>query len=317
MNVYFAACDENGGIYRYIYENGTLSFAEKTPLAKPMFISFDGDKMWVCLKGDFENGEKSSAVAFDVSGGKPVPIDGEFSTEGLCACHIASRGGDVYAANYMSGSAKKLGGKLAVHKGKGVNPARQDAPHTHQCAIAPDGKSVLVTDLGLDTIFIYDRNLNLKSKAYVPKGHGCRHICFGENGLFYCVNELTATVTVFEFDGQTAVPLETYPTLPKSFSGENTAAAIRIHSGRLYVSNRGHNSIEQLKIEGKTLRLLSSTPCGGDFPRDFDITPDGRLLLCTNEKTNSVTVFEINGDSLEKLDTELRMPNPLCVVFKK
>lgn len=317
MNIYFAACDENGGIYRYIYENGTLSFAEKTPLNKPMFISFDGDKMWVCLKGDIENGVNSSALSFDVSDGKPKAIGGEFSTEGLCGCHIASRDGDVYVANYMSGSVKKLGGKLDVHEGVGVNLPRQSAPHTHQCVITPDGNSVLVTDLGLDTVFVYDRDLNLKSKAFVPKGHGCRHLCFGENGLIYCVNELSATVTVFEFDGQTLIPLETYPTLPEGFSGKNTAAAIRIHNGRLYVSNRGHDSIEQLKIEGKALRLLSSTPCGGEFPRDFDITPDGKLLLCTNENTNSVTVFEIDGENLNKLDTELPMPNPLCVVFRK
>ena len=58
------------------------------------------------------------------------------------------------------------------------------------------------------------------------------------------------------------------------FNEKNTAAAIRIHNDRLYVSNRGHNSIAVFKINGKELVLEEIFSCGGEGPRDFDIFED-------------------------------------------
>ena len=55
------------------------------------------------------------------------------------------------------------------------------------------------------------------------------------------------------------------------------------------------------------------TKIGGVSPRDF-IIADG-IMYVTNEKTDNVTLFNVDGSELTKLDYELEMPNPLCVVY--
>jgi 6-phosphogluconolactonase len=41
------------------------------------------------------------------------------------------------------------------HSGSSVNPQRQRGPHAHSVNLAPDGKFLLVTDLGLDQVLAY------------------------------------------------------------------------------------------------------------------------------------------------------------------
>ncbi len=65
----------------------------------------------------------------------------------------------------------------------------EDSAHTHFAAFSPDGNYILCTDLGLDTEFVYDSELNEISKENVPSGSGSRHLVFSENGKYvYCVN---------------------------------------------------------------------------------------------------------------------------------
>ncbi|MFQ9149672.1 MAG: hypothetical protein ACLR5G_16090 [Eubacteriales bacterium] len=49
-NVYIAACDENGGIYHYALEDGKLSFVRKYDVDRPMWLTIDGERMYVLLR---------------------------------------------------------------------------------------------------------------------------------------------------------------------------------------------------------------------------------------------------------------------------
>lgn len=316
-DLYFAACSEDGGIYHYKTDGENFEFCEKFECKEPMYLAIEQEKMHVILRDPYQNG-KSYCGNLDITDNGELQNLSELnSTEGVVACHLYVEESQIYAVNYLSGNVIKLPeGKVVAHKGKGVNLPRQDSPHTHFVTATPDKNYICVVDLGLDKIFIYDKNLNLINTASVPLGYGCRHLAFNEKGDFcYCVNELKSSVTVFSVNGSDFKVLNTFPALPNDFTEKNTAAAIRIYKDYLYVSNRGHNSIACFKIMGEELELLSFTDCGGDSPRDFDIF-DG-IMYVTNETSGNVTLFRVNKEKLEKLETEFSMPNPLCVVSKK
>lgn len=79
-------------------------------------------------------------------------------------------------------------------------------------------------------------------------------------------------------------------------------AAIRVKGKYLYISNRGADTITRLEIDGKELRLLENTDCGGKNPRDFLIVDD--LVFSTNEFTNDVTVLKLVDRNVVKVEVE-------------
>ena len=235
------------------------------------------------------------------------------SSKGIVPCHLCVGNDEsVYLVNYLSGNIVKMPDREVKHSGKGVNLPRQDMAHTHFVTFSPDGNYILCTDLGLDTVFVYDSELNEVSKENVPSGSGCRHLVFSENGKYvYCVNELSNNVSVLSFENGRLKLLNTVEAIPE-FKGKSTAAAIRLKDGYLYVSHRGADCISRFRAENEKLILLDNTPCGGVDPRDFDILDN--LLICANEG-GSVSVLKLENSKPEfKYSFEL-IGDPLCVSF--
>ncbi len=308
-NIYFTSCDKAGGIYHYTFDNGQLTFCEKNELDRPMYTVISENMAYVLLRETDTETNYGGLVCFDIAAdGRFINQTEAVSTHGAVPCHICVEDGDIYAVNYLSGNVILFPDKIATHSGNGPNPQRQEAPHTHFSAVSLDKKYVLCTDLGIDTVFVYDRKLNFVSSAKVPSGSGCRHLCFNGNTV-YCVNELSNDVSVFSFEKGILTLLDTYAAIP-DFSGKSTAAAIRIYGGRLYVSHRGADCISCFEIRDKNLKLIWSTPCGGHSPRDFDIV-DG-YIICANEGGN-ISVLKINDSGAEIISADIKMPNPLCV----
>ena len=319
MKVYVASSAKEGGVYEYDYDGGKLRINKITRFANPMFLALCGDKMHAVFGVDGNIRAEGSYGVFSLGKDGLEPIGKAISTKGCVPCHLSVDGGQAYAVNYISGSAVRLpDGKLVAHEGKGVNLPRQDAPHTHMALLSPDKKLVYVTDLGLDTVFVYDRDLNELSTARVPDGYGARHMAISPDGKYlYCVNELVSSVSVFRVDGEKLVYVNTV-LCPIDTTETNTAGAIRISKDgkTLYISNRGENTIVAFAVDGANLTLKQKVDCRGNFPRDFDVTPDGKYLICCNQKTNDLTVFSVEPDgTLTYSYTVLGIENPLCVVF--
>lgn len=310
--IYISSCDKNGGIYRYGLDGGKLTFADKTPLDRPMYTVCENKKMYVILKETDISTGFGGLMSFDIAkdGGlvNPSKIT---STNGICPCHLAVKNGVCYTVNYLSGNIVSSNGKIHSHSGKGINLPRQDAPHTHYVNLSPDGKYLLSCDLGLDGIYTYDFDLNVISVANVPKGHGARHLDYSDDGKYvYCVNELASTVSTFEYDDGKLILKNTYPCMFRD-GIKNTAAAIRFVNGRLYVSNRGDDTVTCFAVSEDRLETVFTQSVEGSFPRDMLIV-DGHIIF-TNEHTNNVTVFRLSENGMEKTDTAENITDPLCV----
>lgn len=312
-NLYIASCDKEGGIYRYTEnENGKFEFAEVVKMDRPMYMITEGDKMHIILRDPYDKRE-SGLVTYDISAdGKLSSPTDIASTKGEVACHLTADNGDIYCVNYLSGSVTKMPDTVVFHEGKGVHPTRQDMAHTHFVTLSPDGKCIFVTDLGVDKVFVYNKDLSLKSFVNMPEGHGPRHLTFYKDGkTVFCVNELASTVSVLEYNDGTLTLKDTVNVLPDDFDGVSTAAAIRCEGDSLYVSNRGHDSVSVLKFDGKSLALEKTIPVYGKGPRDF-IIYEG-MVISTNEQSDNTTFVSL--DTRELL-YEFNIKSPLCVLVR-
>ncbi len=342
--LYIASRVPEGGIYLYdVMENGELKCRSFRQIPMPSYLEYCGDHMNVIcspLPGSSDTDSRLCKVKLVKVGG----FKGRFgrvgtftSSLGGSGCHIMEYNSNIYATNYISGSVfmldRKGNAKLYKLSGHGADVIdRQASAHSHQVITTPryvmqeDGSykefdvKLCVTDLGLDALVLLDRDLVEFDRAYTPAGHGPRHTVFSPCGRYaYTANELISSVTTFAYDGKYLSRLDTVSSLPEDFDGISYCAAIRLtKDGRhLYVSNRGHDSIAHFTVDGPKVTLAETIDCGGSWPRDFNISPDERFVVCTNERGNNVTVYsrDIETGVLTRLPQTITLPTPLCAVF--
>ncbi|USS86929.1 lactonase family protein [Fructilactobacillus cliffordii] len=244
----------------------------------------------------------------------------------------------VYTANYHTGDVTifKIGpdGLLAAtdrvhdHGKVGPRPEQADGPHPHYVDISFDGRLV-VCDLGLDQIFLYDLTpegkLELVSGLTLEPGFGPRHITYIEElGKAYLVGELSSKVAVLNYNEETAqFEIEqVVSTIPADWTEHNGAAAIHLSSDHrfIYVSNRGNDSIVVFAVQpdGK-LKQIQRISTEGEFPRDFNFNRSEDFLIVANQNTDNATLFQRNADSgkLTLVQKDFTVPEGTCVAHRQ
>lgn len=267
-----------------------------------------------------EHLEPGNVLSFEIG---EYHVLNELSTQsaiGTATCHI-----NVIDSTWQVFISSYWDSKLSVHDledgkimpakfvyqfhGSGPNQERQEQSHAHCAVISPDERWVYVCDLGSDRIWLLNLN-KLTGKTSdityveVPSGYGPRHMVFSKVlSKAYLICELNAHVLTYGYNAKTGnLQLEDdCATLPKEFLGTPSAAAIRLHpcGKSLYVSNRKHNSIAVFSIDDKTGKLNFETRFDtlGDEPRDFNIDPSGKWLVCANQNSDNLVTYELDVNS--------------------
>ncbi|MEV0522641.1 lactonase family protein [Streptomyces sp. NPDC050439] len=274
-----------------------------------------------------------SAIALSSAGPEVL---GARDTGGAGPCHLSVHpsGRWLLSANYLSGSVAvhpvqpsgALGelSDVVTHSSPPPGPG-QEGPHAHQIVTSPDGGHVLAVDLGNDTVYSYRLDtkkgkLTQASYATLRPGAGPRHLTFHPSGRFaYLANELDNTVAVCAYDPASG---RLTPGAPQSTgTGDGTSYPAQLLVTRegtfAFLANRGHNSLTRYAIEagGARLRLLDTVPAGGDFPRHIAFSPSGRLLFAANQKSSSVSVFQVGKDGQLRLTGEpFAAPLAVCAL---
>ena len=190
-------------------------------------------------------------------------------------------------------------------------------------------------DLGLDQIVIYKVD---SSKPAITRhgvgqsvpGGGPRHMRFSTNGKFiYLLNELTLSVTTFEWDAQLKEPPRRSPQNPPSVSRTRKArrcssAEILVHpNGRFaYSSNRGHDSVSVYRANPKSgkLKVVQVQPVRGAFPRNINLSPNASWLLAAGADSNTVAAHRVDADTGKltyQRGSVVNVPSPICILFAK
>ena len=311
--IYVLSCEtvENGGgIYGYdLTEKGELLQLAYFPCDRPMYAVKCKKGLCILLRQPFQNNEKSGYFYIDKELQNPTEVK---NTQGKVACHLCVDNDDVYIVNYLSGNIVKNGEVIAQRTGKSVHPTRQTEPHTHFVGQTPDGY-LAVCDLGTDTLAIYDKDLRLISESKVPSGYGIRHLVFSKDGKYiYAVNELVPSISVFAYENGKAELIDTVKIDCKNEKANGAAIRLSEDGKYLYVSLREENVICVFEVNGKNLKLLQMIDCGGDSPRDFNIFEN--LLVCTNERNNTISIFTIEKELIKRQIGSKRYFAPLCVI---
>ena len=292
-----------------------------------MWSEVDKGRLCIVFRGD-RNSPISSAegyTEFSLTSG--CMLEDIVPTQGSCVCHFAKDGGDVYFANYMDGTLTQLmagGGSWVIGHVPtdalplGPNTDRQERPHIHQCLFSPDKKYLLVCDLGLDAVFVYDRNLCEVSHAAVPAGHGARHAVFSKDGSrLFVLSEMGVSVTEFLWDDGKLTPhmtLNLRGDEPLIAPDEGGAAITLSPDGRhLYATDRGTDTIVHLRVNDTGLTLLSRTSSHGRHPRDFKLIAGGAFAVCCNQFGNCYSLFRVLEDGELRFLHEEKLLSPLCV----
>ncbi len=310
--IYIASKNKNGGIYKYEFSKGNGYIKKEFfPLDSPMYMIIKDYKMHILLRSPFEN-KHSGYVSCNVDGNGDLSCFSKIvSTNGEIACHLTEFKGKVYCVNYTSGDVTKVDEKTVNHNSKDL-----PVSHPHFVGSTPDGKYLAVTDLGQNLIYIYDEDLNCINQINMPTGHGVRHLAFSNDGRYvFTANELKSTVSVLEYKHGDMTLIDTISCLPKDYSGESFASAIRLHKNDIYIANRGHNSISRISFDGQKLKFLDVFDCKGKTPRDF-IFNENRII-CANQDSNNVTIFEEDSNGKYKYIQQIDMDEPICVICGK
>jgi 6-phosphogluconolactonase len=334
------------GIYAFRFNESTgklTSLGVAAESKNPSFLAEHPNHRFLYAVNEGGGSNAVSAFAIDAKSGKLTFLN-EVPSGGNGPCHLAldHTGKWLGVANYGDGAMAiypvqadgKLGDASTVekHTGSSANRQRQAGPHAHEVVFSPDNKFLLLSDLGLDKIFVYKFDAatgkltaNDPPAGSVAPGAGVRHMAFHPNGrTLYAIDEIGNTITAFHWDPAkgTLDSFQAVPTLPEGFKGNSSTAEIAVNKAgtRVYGSNRGADSIAVFSVDPNKLTLtpLDHTPVMGKTPRDFVLDPSGKFLLAANQDSDDITIFKVHPNSGQLTPNGQPVkdaPAPVCVLF--
>ncbi|GAB3280531.1 lactonase family protein [Parasphingorhabdus pacifica] len=344
VGAYTGPDSDAGGISLLVADpGGGLGCAGRATRAMdPSFLALAPDSATLFAVSESMEGR---VIAFAVRADGTLRETNSQPSMGAAPCHLSVHpsGNFLFTAHYVTGNLAVHpigdGGvlreacHLVQHSGSGPHP-RQDGPHAHQ--IVPDaaGRHVLATDLGTDSLHVYDfdgetGHLTLKHEVSLRAGTGPRHLAFHPSGeRVYLLNELASTITELGYDPETGV-LEagrTISMLPADYAETNLAAEVVVTPDGRFVlaSNRGHDSIavfatgdpEFATGESEVgFRRIGLWEAGVAEPRHISLAPDGTVLFVAGQRSGTVRAFSV-GDSgeLTSVGEPVTTGSPACVL---
>ncbi len=216
-----------------------------------------------------------------------------------------------------------------THQGQGPRAERQSRPHAHCVRWSPDGRFLVIADLGIDRLMVYRFDADsgaviLQHEVAMQPGAGPRHVAFHPAlPVLYCVNELDCTLVTMAFDKHSGAlePTSSASTLPEGGHAGNSCSALAIsQSGRhVYVGNRGHDSVACLAIEPQSGKasFQETNPTGGAVPRDIAFDPSGSILAVANQESDEVALFRQDPETgaLTALSHKFKVGSPTSIAF--
>ena len=289
-------------------------------------------------------------------------------------CHISvdERGEFLLVAGYGSGTVSLYDlnpdGTIRSlcdfrqYSGVGYDSSdRQRGPHAHYAVFhtvtgGALGSSirdeVLVCDLGLDTVNVYelDRSAHklreTNRSIRLPDGSGPRHLALSDKhpGMLFVLTEMANTIFTYRYDSESdkyvlvqqisavcdgassASPSDPALMRPSTADNGSIGCAIRFTTdGKyLFVSSRlGYQSISAFRCDpdGK-LYFADRRLCGGITPRDFNLfesdDPADQIahLLVANQDSDLITAmrFDRNTEKLSLMKMKMQAVKPTCIL---
>lgn len=291
-------------------------------ITAPSYLALHPSRRWLYAVSETSLGADGTAghihaLAYErsESGVSFTPLN-ERPSGGDWPCHLRldPSGKWLVTTNYGSGSTAVLPiqadgslgevSALVQHRtGSGAVSDRQEGPHAHSSIFSPDRHFLIVADLGGDVLVTYcfqDGHLQKFSETRSAPGAGPRHLAFHPNGrVLYVTNELNGTLSAYDYGAGSLHERATYATLPENLPANLVADLHFSASGeRVVVSNRGHNSLVVFAAAADgALSHREIFDCGGNWPRNFALSPDGRFILVANQYSGEIVSLPVQPET--------------------
>lgn len=211
----------------------------------------------------------------------------------------------AYIASYTGGSVTQIaltesGGfghiiTVAMPTGSGSDPTRQSGPHPHSTAITPDGRYVVVADLGTDSLHVFEAaTMHLLSTERLPAESGPRTAVFLSATTLVVSEELGDAVSVWSFDPSRGLTLRSRLALEPGSTPSDVVVRTNAPAPApaLLVLERGPNQITEI-VNGMVGRHWPTPDCGA---RSAFWLADGTLAVaCTKGGEVRVLRFTSTG----------------------
>ena len=323
------------GIYSYCLnqETGEAVLLDSLEISNPSYLTISDDNHLVYAVSE-TNDDKASLniIRLNCSNGNMELLE-TVAIKGGDPCYVSSNGRIVLTANYSGGSMSVFStnnqGTKAILTTRflgavgGPDLSRQDIPHVHCACFAPDGKYALATDFSADRILSYrlsgDNVVANGVAVCVTSDSGPRHLVFDNSGRFaYLMSELSGKVTVLDYhEGRMRIIQE----IISDSVGARGGADIHLSpDGKfLYSSNRLKNEGITIFAVNKQTGLLTRIgyqPTAA-HPRQFNITPNGKFLLCCCRDSDVIQVFQrdMQPGMLTNTNQDINASKVVCAQF--
>lgn len=322
------------GIYTYNFNQttGKAHILDSLALRDPSYVTIaqSGNVLYAVSERP-DSTASLSAIRLNARNGHMTLLNTQ-PTGGADPCYVEARGNIALTANYTGGSMSvfpiRKDGSLAPRQslilGHTTNqPAPQNVPHIHMTRFLND-KTILVSDFSADQL------MRLKTDGHrvwndgvagkLLPGSAPRHIEFSKDKRFvYVMSEMAGTVTVFRNDNADLTRIQVIAS--DSVRGRGGADIHLSNDGKfLYSSNRlKADGISIFKVDRQSGKLTKvGYQLTGIHPRNFNITPNGRFLLCACRDSNVVEIYRRNPTTgLLSLIDKITLKKPVCIKFRK
>lgn len=355
-SVYRCMADMDRGTFMTLYTIDGLN--------SPTYLAaVEGDCLYTFGKspdGGLVHALRESLSMANATGRAPMTLISSQPSGGAGPTHLSvdSKGEFLVCADYGCGSISLFpltaDGRILPrcdgrqYSGTGYDAEdRQKGPHAHFAAFHPERDEVLVCDLGLDMVYVYEldrkgaRLRDTSRSIRLPAGSGPRHLVFSDAhpGMLYVLTEMANAIFVYQYDQAkrqyncvqtiSAVPDSSSPDgiapsdknlmVPATADNGSIGCAIRFTADGeyLFVSSRlGYQSISAFHCGANgLLRFCSRCLCGGITPRDFNVF-EGDYILTANQDSDLITAlsFDRATESLSLLEMKMQVGRPTCIL---
>ncbi|NHN49443.1 lactonase family protein [Halostella sp. JP-L12] len=329
------------GLYSYrVDRDGTFERLDEASERDPSFLAVHPSGEFLVAVNEVDDGALTTYAVDRESDALSHRDRAGTGEAGPCHVAVDATGSYAVAAHYVGGAVTvhPLGedgyvgepADVVRHDGSSAHPERQTEPHPHSAVFGPENEYVYVPDLGTDRVYAYafdaaDGTLRPASTPHVDlhDGAGPRHAAVHpDREVLYVLNELDATLAAFDLGDEGRLTRSaTVESIPGGAPEGTIAADVNVHpSGDwAYASNRGHDSITWfgLRDDPRRPNRAGSTPTGGEWPRNFALSPAGDRLLALNQRSDSVVPFRVgeSDGTLRRTGDPVAVDRPSCLRF--
>lgn len=335
----FLGTDKGAGIYRATWnaDTGEMGAVElHVATDRPVYFARHPALPIVYVNNELSGG-KAGLSAFGVGAETLTLLQHVACDDGPCYASCTST--QVYSANYAAGSLQvwplakgaigtpPLSLRAPKFKHPGPVPDRQDNPHFHCAVLSPDGKQVVVCDLGSDRLLAVPVDDPLKFTVIPARvASGPRHVAFHPNGKWmYCIHELDCTIDRYDWKSDGKATLRDGSTVPlltpgTALAGNTGCELLLSPDGRFaYACIRGVDQIVTYAIDASTgaLTELQRLSSGGKIPRIITFDPSRKwLVACNQGEPGTVAVFAHDASTARLTPVHVYdAPTPMCVLW--